>query len=282
VNKLFFLNKLRWYARLPIKWLIFGLTVLVVCFPYPSVLARHIRHWRDPNALVEPDAPVLQPLVDELRTEMADGLAPRDALKTVERFVYRRIPYEWDWNNWGTADYLPTLTEAIEKGKEDCDGRAVVAASLLRNFGFNAQIVTDFAHVWVKTEHGETMGPGKRRAVVGEKGGIKVDKGALSELPRALAYGIAPFPLVRELIILAVLWLLMLRRHGGVACSLSALAFLLGGLLFLRAGGRTYLEPVVWMQLMGIAGVLAGFVTLLLWARDNARTAERAVHRYTS
>ena len=87
---------------------------------------------------------------------------------------------------------------------------------------------------------------------------------------------------MRELIILAVLWLLMLRRHGGTGCSLSALAFLLGGLLFLRAGGRTYLEPVVWMQLMGIAGVLAGFVTLLLWARDNARTAERAVRRDAS
>lgn len=273
VDKLFFLNTLRWYARLPIKWLLFGLTVLAVCFPYPDLLIRHLRHWQNPNALIEPDAAALQPLVLELAPRITDDLSPYYALWTVERFVYEKIEYEWDWNNWGTADYLPTVTEAVEKGKEDCDGRAVVAASLLNRFGFEAQLVTDFAHVWVKTEHGEIMGPGPRKAVIADQRGLKLQPGALSQVPRALAYGIAPFPLMRELIVVAMFWLLLLRRRGGVGCNLVALACFLNGLFFLRRGGLNCYDPVVWMQAVGVASILAGVVLLFVWAGANARTA---------
>ncbi len=271
MDKLFIVNSLRWYLRLPLKWTIFGLTVLIVCFPNPSRLASHVAHWRDPNALIEPDAPAIQPLVEELRATMSDDLAPKDALKYVERFVYEKIPYEWDWITWGTADYLPTVTEAMEMGKEDCDGRAVIAASLLRNFGFETQIVTDFAHVWVKTDKGETMGPGRTKAVVATEQGLRIQRDAFAEVPRAMAYGLAVFPAVREIIIFAVLWLLLLRRHGGVLCDAFGLACLLGGLFLLRAGGATYLHPTAWMQWTGLAGWIAGLVSLLVWGPRNAR-----------
>ncbi len=275
MSSLYALNNLRWYARLPIKWAIFALTVLAVCFPYPGLLSRHLRHCRDPNALIEPDAPAIQPFVEELRPKLTENLPPRMALKLVERFVYAKIPYEWDWNTWGTADYLPTVAEVIEMGKEDCDGRAVVAASLLRNFGFDAQLVTDFSHVWVKTDHGETIGPGKTKALIATDRGLRINPKALAELPKALAFGVAVFPLPRELIVVAVLSLLLLRRGGGVLCSLGGPALLLLGLMFLRAGGEDYHQPSLWMQWVGFASLLAGFATLLLWAGHKARNAER-------
>lgn len=271
VTKLLRINDLRWFARLPLKWLIFGLTVLAVCFPNPLLLVRHLSHWRDPNALIEPDAPALRPLVEELKSRLTDDLPPAEALKTVQDFVHEKIPYEWDWNTWGAADYMPTVTEAIEMGKEDCDGRAVVAASLLRELGYKSEIVTDLLHVWVKTDKGETMGPGDKKVAVGAEGGVRVNFAALTQLPRALAYGVAAFPFVRELIVLVVLWLLLLRRGGGVGCSLIALALLLDGLLFLRVGSVNHRFPIVWMQVLALAHGLAAFWSMLIWARQNAR-----------
>jgi hypothetical protein len=272
---LYALNTLRWYARLPIKWAVLGLTVLVVCFPYPGRLVRHLQHCRDPNALIEPDAPALQPLVEELRSRLSDDLKPRDALKRVERFVYEKIPYEWDWNTWGTADYLPTVTEVIEMGKEDCDGQAVLAASLLRCFGFNARLVNNFSHMWVRTDQGDTMSPGAKPVIVSTDEGPQFHLEGLTELPRGLAFGIAVFPLLRELIILGVMWLLLLRRGGGILPSIVGLALLIAGLFLLRAGSKEYGDPKTWMQLLGLAGLTAGAVVLLLWARFNARRAER-------
>ena len=278
VKRLLILNKLRWYWRLPMKWTVLALTVLVVCFPYPSVLVRHVKHWSNPNALIEPDAASLQPLVEEFRLRLADDPLPGVALKRVERFVHEKIPYAWDWDTWGTADYLPTVEEAIEMGREDCDGRAVVAASLLANFGFKVQIVTDFSHVWVKTDKGETMGPRKNKTVVATKKGLKIQPSALREVPKALAYGIAVFPLTRELIVVAVCWLLMLGSAGRARFTLAGLACFLGGLFLLRAGGRNDRDPVEWMQWCGFVVGLIGFAILFI-ASHRARPvgAEKAM-----
>ncbi len=246
------LNKLRWYWRLPVKWLVFGLILLVVCFPYPSLLVKHVEHWRDPNALIEPDAEALKPLVAELRGRMTPKADPKQALATVERFVLEKVRYDWDWNTWGMADYMPTVDEVLSKGKEDCDGRAVVAASLLRNFGFEAQIATDFSHVWVKTDKGETMGPGKRKAVVATKDGLRVSPWALIELTRGLAYGLAVFPLEREAILVIAAWFLMLGSSSPYRYALMAVVGLFGGLMLLRSGGLDYRHPIPWQQWGGV------------------------------
>ena len=271
MDKLLFLNGLPWYARLPVKWLVFGLSVLIVCFPSPALFVQHVRHWRDPNALVEPDAAALAPLVAELRSELTEDLSARETLRHVERYVHRKIPYEWDWNTWGLADYLPTVTETIEMGKEDCDGRAVVAASLLRNLGFDAKLVTDFAHMWVKTERGETMGPGRRKAAVATDRGFQFKLAGLAELPRAFAYGLAVFPVLREVILLVIAWGLMLSRGGGVWRGAAALALLVLGLLMLRNGGAVYDAPTVLVQLSGVVTMSAGPALLLFRVSDRPR-----------
>jgi len=273
MKTLLIFNRFRWFKRWPLKAGVFGLTVLAVCFPHPTVLLRHIQHWQDPNALIDAESPALTPLIAELEPKMAVSTEPTAALKTVEAFVYEKIPYEWDWNTWGTADYMPTVEEAIAMGKEDCDGRAVVAASLLTHFGFESQIVTDFSHCWVKTNHGETMAPGSSNAIMGEQGGLRVNYAAFAELPRALAYGTAVFPLGREMIILLVGWYLMLRNRGGKACSLCGLVFLVNGLLLLRVGGHDYLNPSVLLQWAGLCNLGLGAIALTVFGAINARQA---------
>ncbi len=246
--------------RWPIKCGILAFTVLAVCFPNPVRLARHLAHWRDPNALIEPDAAALAPMVVALRSQLTGLDDPRDALRAVEKFVHTEIPYDWDWNTWGSADYLPTVTEVIEMGREDCDGQAVVAASLLRNFGFETELVANFAHMWVRTDKGELMGPGKNKAVVATEHGPKLHLRGLLELPKSTAFGIAVFPLTRELIVLAVIWLMLIHRrrralHQGIWLVLFAVAFLL-----LRSASHDYRNPVVWLQWLAMATMVASVI----------------------
>lgn len=269
-HSLFFLDPFRWYTRLPLKAALLGLTIVLVCFPYPGLTIRHIRHWMDPNALIQPHAPSLQPWVEELRPRLTGGMEPPLALKTVEKFVYEKVPYAWDWNTWGLSDYLPTVDEVVAMGKEDCDGRAVIAASLLANFGFEARIVTDFAHVWVQTDKGETMGPGKRKAVTATDKGMKVDWGAFVQLPNVLSYGIAVFPWPREAIVLVVAWWLLLDRRASTRRALFAALLLTASLILIRWSGDDYWNPVRWIRWSGVALLLATPLGML-WAGIRKR-----------
>jgi hypothetical protein len=274
MSRILFFNKLRWYARLPLKWLVFAVATVAVCYPYPSLLAKHLRHWRDPNALIDPNAASLQPLALDLRTSLPPGLSAKKTLQHVEKFVYQRVPYEWDWNTWGMADYLPTVDEVLEKGKEDCDGRAVVAASLLAGLGFKSEIVTDFAHVWVKTDKGETMGPGRRKAVVATDRGLEVHWRGLIELPRAFAYGLAVFPGEREYTLLVLGWFLLLGTQTGLAQSIIGLRILLTGFSTLRFGGADYRNPALSLQWLGVSLLVAGILVLFLRTQRQSTLSE--------
>jgi hypothetical protein len=273
MDNVFVLNKLRWYARWPIKTAIFLLVLLVVLFPYPNRLIRHVERLRNPAALVDPEAPEVRPMTEDLRPQLDRAQSPADALKVVERYVYAKVPYAWDWETWGTADYLPTVSEVVAMGREDCDGRAVLAASLLQHLGYRAELVTDFGHVWVKTDKGETMGPRERKAVVATEEGLKFQPGALSQMVRSTGYGIAVFPLVRELVVLLVFWFLMLRSRGGGASMWVSLALLIDALLFIRIGARSPRNPIPWVQWIGVANFAIAMVLLIFWARRNARLA---------
>lgn len=273
MGPLCYLNSLRWWKRLPLKVALMAITVLVVCFPYPGQLVRHIQHWSDPNALIEPDAPALLPLYEELAPQLSPEQSPPEALRVVEQFVYKKLPYEWDWNTWGVSDYMPTVSEALEKGREDCDGRAVVAASLLAKLGFKAQIVADFAHVWVWTEQGQTMSPGKAAVVkVTKEHGVELEPGALRQLLRSIGYGVSVFPLKRELIILGVFWLLVLRSSIRIGSAIVCALLLLNGLMLMRLGSANYASPVFAAQVIGCLNLLAAAITQCFPRRITSAT----------
>ncbi|MFH0981720.1 MAG: transglutaminase-like domain-containing protein [Planctomycetota bacterium] len=266
------LNSLPRRCRWPIKWAAVGLTYFLVCYPYPRLFSRHVQHWRNPNALIEPQAPGLQPLVAELREGLADPSDPQQTMKAVERFVKARIPYAFDWETWGVADYLPTVDEVLTMGREDCDGQAVVAASLLQNLGYRAELVTDFMHVWVKTDRGELMGPRPRKALVATDRGVQVNWGwrLIAEFSDAMAYGIGVFPAGRQVIVLLAVWLALIGPRTGWRTVLVGGLLLFAGLLVMREGGRDWRTPIRWVQWVGFAQLVAG-VTVLVWSGTMVR-----------
>ena len=152
------LNNARWPARWSIKLIILVIATFFVCFPFPQRLVLHVQRWRNPNELIEPQSPALDALFQEMQPLLEHDMDDAETLAVVERFVVDKIKYAWDWDTWGMADYIPSVAGAVELGREDCDGRAVVAASILARLGYHSELVTDFTHVWVKTDKGELIG----------------------------------------------------------------------------------------------------------------------------
>ena len=275
-------------------------------FPNPVQFVRHLTHLSDMNAMIEPDAPGLSAWDEEFfdhlekrkkellqsgfsgadeeqATSPPKELSARQVQGEVERFVYEKVQYAWDWDVWDSADYMPSVSEMFAQAessedgqmREDCDGRAVIAASLIRRLGYESALVTDLRHVWVVTPEGEWMGPGRQKTVTsGAEGNRTKFLKTIGNIPVALSYGIAVFPVWRELIILATAFALMLSR--GMPWRRTALAALLcvQGLLFMRLG---YLAPAglsgqspAWPAWLGGLHVLAGFA-IIRWSSYRAR-----------
>lgn len=282
-------HSLRWYWRMPLKWLVFLAVLFVVLFPDPRQFARHISHLSNLDSMVDPDAPELAAWEAEVRTRMArtapagsqEGAdstrrsSPQMVQAVVQKLVLDKVQYGWDWDVWGSADYMPTVGEIFARAEsrggvlqEDCDGRAVMAASLMRRLGYNARIVTDLRHVWVTTPQGEWMGPGRIKTIVSDSSGNRINlRSAGANIPVSLSYGIAVFPLGRELVILAAAFVLSWNRR--MSWRAAALAGLLAvqGLLFMRLG---VLDPSgvsqrdsAWAPVVGAAHLAAGFA--ILW-----------------
>jgi hypothetical protein len=288
----------RW--RWPIKVALFLAVVFLTCFPYPRQFVRHVRHLANLQAMIEPDHPRLAEWEREVRQRLATSSQPVDsanvsqpvstpsasAQRIVERFVLEKVQYEWDWNLWGSADYLPTVGEMFERSdaaggtvREDCDGRAVMAASLMKRMGYSPAIVTDLRHVWVTTPEGEWMGPGGEKTMVTTPEGLEIRAmSMLSNVPISLSYGIAVFPLGRELVILAAFWLLMLRRGTRPLAAVVGLILLIQGLLFMRLGffaPQTVAREVsAWPTWVGLGHVLAAVLALMYASKTRLDLAQ--------
>lgn len=276
---------LRW----PLKATVLLGVVLLVLYPRPGLLLRNIDHWSRLDTLADPASPALDPLDENVRALLNGdpvGADPAIVLQTVQHVVVQELPYEWDWITWGVVDYIPTIEEALDAGREDCDGRAIVAAGLLRRYGFDARVMSDLSHVWVWTPQGSAMG--HRETVSGATlvhstpQGTRLDwlavfsiGGILVDWPLNLAYGIQVFPIARELVLLITLWLLLLSRSTTrPRHDWLGLAFLLVALLGFRwagsAGtgeGNEMWAIVAWASLACVT-VAAG---LMRWspAQDN-------------
>lgn len=274
------LNALPPLRRRLLKTAILGGAVLAVCFPHLPRLVRHIERWRSPNRLIEAHSPALDPLIAELEPLVAAAESRTEALRIVQRYVYRRLPYAWDWEVWGNADYIPTVAEAVAAGREDCDGRAVVAASLLRRLGYQADLMTDFVHVWVRTEYGDTMSPGQREAVAVSDSGLAVRPTAAAQLMRSAPLGISVFPVYRELVVVVVLWLMMLAPGQSRRRAALVLALLIAALFLLRvraAGSvpRTEISIAAgWFHAAGVVAIAAAWLTP--WPGRGRRSGGRA------
>jgi hypothetical protein len=273
-----------------LKWGLLLFVLLAVAYPRPDRLVRNIVRWRNLDSLIDPDNPALAPLAAEVAPRL-EGVPPGpEALRIVEDYVLRRIPYAWDWETWGVLDYVPTVEETLAVGREDCDGRAVIAASLLRRFGYDASITSDLSHVWVRTSAGETMTPVRPASggtiIAASIGGPTRINWAivfntatlLKDVPTSLAYGIAVFPAWREAIVVLALFLVLADREPRFRRELVAMALIVAGWWVLRwtcgdAWNRSYAGA--WTGY----GLIAAGLAAMLWPPRRAASAEPALVR---
>lgn len=265
--------------RWPIKWCLLALVVFLTLYPRPDLFARHINHFNRLNSLPDPADPALAPLrakfVQHLQTRGLLHAPPEQLLDEVNAFVRRQIPYSWDWDNWGVADYIPTLPEVIARGTEDCDGRAVVAAALLRSLGVPANLVADTRHMWVRTPQGETMNPMGPPIIQTTEQGLQIRWAGLLDLGPP-AFGVSVFPLSREFIILAAVWLLLLPRHVRWKPAMAALLLMIQGLLIVRLLGADPVRPHIPGIVVGCAIAIAAIAVMSLLAPKRLVPAEAA------
>lgn len=254
----------RW-RRWLLKTAILLTVVCVTLFPRVRLLPTWITRLSDMNRVVEVNRPELAALAADARGR-ADAETPAALLHATQEVVCERIPYAWDWDTWGVVDYLPTTGEVLALGREDCDGRAVLAASVLRHMGIEAVLVSDLKHTWVWTPVGETMSPGQgARTLESGAEGTRLRLGSLAEnLARGLAFGIAVFPLTRELVI--VVALAAVTAHPALPRwrGWTGFLLLLFGLALIRdagpaAVGMSAAPETLWA---GVGMALAGWVTL--------------------
>ncbi|MCK4340244.1 MAG: hypothetical protein KAY37_00790 [Phycisphaerae bacterium] len=267
--------------RWPLKTFVFLVTVLLVLYPKVWLIPTQCGRLQDLNSVLEPEHPALAELESQVIAAAGEDATPDDVRAAVMDVVYARVPYGFDWEVWGVMDYLPTVDEVFTMGREDCDGRAVVAASLLRRLGHEAWLVTDIKHVWVVTcdasqehEPREIMDPGTgAKTLVGGESGTRptVNLEALMNLGRGLTFGIAVFPLGREVVLVLVLCAVTLHPWSSLRRRIIGCLLLGGALTLFRWSGAAPAalasEPLlVW------SGLLAGVGGWLLLAIKAAPT----------
>jgi hypothetical protein len=276
-------HRRRAIARVPLKVGVFLLVVALTLYPKIWLLPTWIGRMQNMNAMIEPAHPGLAGMEAEARRDLGSSTpAPQKALKVVQKIVYAHIPYAWDWDTWGVMDYLPTVGETLALGREDCDGRAVVAASLLQRLGYKAWLVSDFKHTWVATDYGETMSPGsEHKSLVATSQGtetvLTADTGV--NLLRGVAFGMGVFPLPRELIILAAAALLALHpRSRGMAWTVGLVVLLAALFTFRQSAEYVRSDPSreALLQWIAVGATLVGAIGLFIRRRGAVAQKRRS------
>lgn len=118
------------------------LWILLVLYPAPWKLVISIQRGIDPG--IDPAA------VETLASDLPDDPA------IIERIVLQQlIPYSHDWEVYSMPWYVPTVGEALEKGRGDCKARALVLASILEVKDIPYRLNWSPNHVWVEYENKE-------------------------------------------------------------------------------------------------------------------------------
>ena len=131
-----------------VKSLAITLVIIATLFPHPTLFYRQaVRYIRGPESLVDPQNPMLEPLAKEARL-----LLPRkNPYAVIKCVVNKHVQYQSDFKTWGMLDYWATVPETLTKRYEDCDGIAILTASLASRLGYtNYTICTTLDHMWVE------------------------------------------------------------------------------------------------------------------------------------
>jgi hypothetical protein len=229
------LAKPRFIWRLTIKLVIFGCVLFVILYPNPVLFLKQMQNFLDLESLIQPDFSE----IDLINREI-DAVLPADAtreheLNIIQRYVYHHIRYEYDWENWGNIDFWPTAEQVWARKKEDCDGRAVLAVSILRSRGFeSAKLVGNIRHIWVDVDRYELMGPDKEQTITREGGKTRIVLPSRDLLLGSIAIHIADFPAIRNLIVFFTLIILCYHPCQNITGFFGITTIGLVGFILLR------------------------------------------------
>jgi predicted transglutaminase-like cysteine proteinase len=144
----------RWKRRAT-KTTLFCALLFLVLNPNLKRFAQQVRHVFAPDSLIQTDFEGMAEInrqIDELRARWPR----RSEVKLIENFVLKRIRYSSDYRTWGNMEYWPTAEEVWRKGEEDCDGRAILATSILRSRGYqSARLAISLDHMWAEVNSRE-------------------------------------------------------------------------------------------------------------------------------
>lgn len=215
---------LAWAARAA---LLFAGTLLLL-FPNVPGFAAHLARLANPEALLQPDHPAVTSLSDEIERKMPVNLSRVEQVRWIETFIEERLPYVHDWSQWWNVDHWPTASEALDAGREDCDGIAVVTASVLRHRGFRARLVGNTLHIWVAVDDTgqEILGAQPDKAFSSDSGWTLPRPATLL---RGAKFSLAEFPIARWALLVAwitaaLAWGNRRRVLASVAAGLTALS----------------------------------------------------------
>jgi hypothetical protein len=196
------LAELRFIWRLAIKLVIFGGVLVVVLYPHPGLFFKQLHNYLDFESLIQPNFSEIGVINREIDAMLLPDATRENEFKVIQRYVYQHIRYEYDWKNWGNIDFWPTAEQVWERKKEDCDGQAILAVSILQSRGFEtAKLVGNIRHVWVAVDRQELMGPDKEQTLRLEGGRITITRPSLELILNTTALYIADFPAIRNLIL---------------------------------------------------------------------------------
>ena len=91
-------------SRLIIKLLLFLFVFLLVTFPNPALNIKQLNAYRDTESLFNTDFPELDHINAEIDSLLASEHTFEDEYKTIVRYVYEKIPYQFDIMEKGGTD----------------------------------------------------------------------------------------------------------------------------------------------------------------------------------
>ena len=244
-----------------------SLGIVLILFPDVPKLCSQLGRIGAAESLIESAHPAVAEMSRAVDREMPPGLTRAEQVVWIEKFVGRSLPYCHDWTQWWNADYWPTASEAIAAGREDCDGIAVVAASVLRHRGFRARLVGNTMHIWVAVDDTgqEILGAQEDKAFASDLGWSLP---RFSTLVEGMRFGLVEFPWSRWGLLLAwglgvISWGSRRRVLRSVAAGLVALGLAVAAAHLVHGAAFG----------VSIAALLLGLIGFEIWTFRVARAA---------
>ncbi len=262
--------------RVVIKLVLFGLVVLFVSLPNPVLTVKQLQAYLNTEALFDSEFPEMQQINTKIDSLLPPDYTFEQEYRTVVRFVYDHIKYEYDWDNWLNSEYWPNAHEVWQRGREDCDGRAILAVAIFRARGYaDANIVGSMRHLWIRVGDNELMGPDKEKLVVVEDGKKTFLMPSLTYMLEAMAGHVFTFPTSRMIAILMVFLLMLLHPVKNAKLILSVLLVGVFGFLLILDWAKyvtfydrvTFTASFVFGTLLLLAAVLIAMFSKKLLRR---------------